>query len=72
MRGSWRVERVRLRKSVKVERIEEEKKLGFKENVVTEIETETETETGRTAGAFNTMFYVPYVSMSVFFVKFPL
>lgn len=71
MRGSWRVERVRLRKSVKVERIEEEKKLGFKENVVTEIETET--ETGRTTGAFNTMFYVPYVSMSVvLFVKFPL
>jgi len=65
VRGRWRVERVRLRKSVKVEHIEEEKKVGFKENVVTEVETET--------GAFNTMLCsVPYVSMSVLFVKFPL
>lgn len=37
MRGRWRVVRVRLRNSVKVERIEE--RLGFKENVMTEVET---------------------------------
>lgn len=50
MRGRWRVVRVRLRKSVKVERIEE--RLGFKENVMTEVETEAEA-TGRRSGAFN-------------------
>lgn len=61
MRGRWRVERVRLRKSVKVERIEE--RLGFKENVMTEVET------GRRSGAFNTMLCI---NNNVFlFVKFP-